>query len=95
MSGWICNFTVACMVDRTGVQPIRYRRLPTQMVAVCASHMYMYELATRAAMERSIETAIHALMLDPLTAAVCTPAQIRQMTLELFEAERDFLPGFA
>jgi alpha-galactosidase len=86
---------VACMVDRNGVQPLRYGRLPTQMAALCASHMYMYELAAQAAMERSIETAIQALMLDPLTAAVCTPAQIRQMAFELFEAEREFLPGFA
>ena len=83
------------MVDRNGVQPVRYGRLPTQMAALCASHMYMVELAAQAAMQHSIETAIQALMLDPLTAAVCTPAQIREMALELFEAEREFLPGFA
>jgi alpha-galactosidase len=86
---------VACMVDRNGVQPVRYGRLPTQMAALCASHMYMVELAAQAAMQHSIETAIQALMLDPLTAAVCTPAQIREMALELFEAEREFLAGFA
>ena len=28
------------------------------------------------------------------TAAVCTPAQIKAMTLEMFEAEKDFLPGY-
>jgi alpha-galactosidase len=33
-------------------------------------------------------------MLDPLTAAVCSPAEIKQMTLEMFEAEKEFLPGF-
>ncbi len=33
-------------------------------------------------------------MLDPLTAAVCTPDEIRRMTLELFEAEEAFLAGF-
>jgi alpha-galactosidase len=29
-----------------------------------------------------------------LTAAVCSPAEIKQMTLEMFEAEKDFLPGY-
>ena len=34
------------------------------------------------------------LMLDPLTAAVLSPREIRRMTLEMFEAEREFLPGY-
>jgi alpha-galactosidase len=33
-------------------------------------------------------------MLDPLTAAVCSPAEIKKMTLELFAAEKKFLPGY-
>jgi alpha-galactosidase len=33
-------------------------------------------------------------MLDPLTAAICTPAEIKAMTLELFAAEKKFLPGY-
>jgi alpha-galactosidase len=33
-------------------------------------------------------------MLDPLTAAMCSPAEIRAMTLELFEAEKAFLPKY-
>ena len=41
-----------------------------------------------------MEKAIYALLLDPLTAAVCTPAQIKAMTLELFTAEAAFLPGY-
>jgi alpha-galactosidase len=85
---------VACLIDRNGITPTRYGRLPVQMAAICSSHMFMYELGATAAIERSIETAVQALLLDPLTAAVCTPGEIRRMTLELFEAERAFLPGF-
>jgi len=33
-------------------------------------------------------------MLDPLTAAVCSPAEIKRMTLELFDAEKDFPAGY-
>lgn len=86
---------VACMIDRNGINPTRYGQLPAQMSHVCASNMAYFDLAATACIERSKEAAIHALMLDPLTAAVLTPGQIRQMTNEMFEAERDFLPGYA
>lgn len=85
---------VACFVDRNGVHPTRYGALPPQMAALCSSNLAMFDLGAQAAVERSIEKAIHALMLDPLTAAVCTPAQIKAMTLELFRAEKAFLPGY-
>lgn len=85
---------VACLVDANGIQPTRYGALPPQMAALCASNLSVFDLGAQAAIERSKEMAIHALMLDPLTAAVCTPAQIRSMTLELFEAEKDYLPAY-
>jgi alpha-galactosidase len=85
---------VACFVDRNGIQPTRYGALPPQMAAVCASNMNMFDLAANAAIRRSKQDAIYALLLDPLTAAVCSPAEIEAMTLELFEAEARFLPGY-
>ncbi len=85
---------VACLVDANGVQPTRYGKLPPQMAALCDWNMRMFDLGATAAIERSKEAAIHALMLDPLTAAVCEPSEIRQMTLEMFEAESKFLPGY-
>jgi len=86
---------VACMVDRNGVNPTRYGALPPQMAHICASNMAMFDLGATACIEKSKEAAIHALMLDPLTAAVCCPHEIKAMTLELFEAEAEFLPGYA
>lgn len=85
---------VACLVDRNGIQPTRYGALPAQMAALCASNMAMFGLGATAAIERSKEAAIHALLLDPLCAAVCSPAEIQAMTLELFRSEKDFLPGY-
>lgn len=85
---------VACLVDGNGVQPTRFGSLPPQMAAVSASNLGLFDLGAQAAIERSIEKAVHALLLDPLTAAVCTPAQIKAMTLELFDAERAYLPGY-
>ncbi len=85
---------VACMIDRNGINPTRYGALPAQMAALCVSNMSVFDLGATAAIERSKEAAIYALQLDPLTAAVCSPAEIKRMTLELFEAEKKFLPGY-
>jgi alpha-galactosidase len=85
---------VACMVDGNGVHPTRFGALPPQMAALCASNMSMFDLGAQAAIERSVEKAIYALMLDPLCAAVCTPQEIKAMTLEMFAAEKKYLPGY-
>jgi alpha-galactosidase len=85
---------VACNVDRTGLRPLQFGALPPQMAALSASNMQMFNLAAQAAINRSVESAIHALLLDPLTAAVCTPREIKAMVLELFAAEKAFLPGY-
>jgi alpha-galactosidase len=86
---------VACVIDKDGITPRHYGTLPPQMAHTCASNMAMFDLAATAAIDKSKDAAIHALMLDPLTSAILTPAEIKQMTLELFEAEKDFLPGYA
>jgi len=85
---------VACMIDGNGIQPTRYGYLAPQMAALCDWNMRMFDLGATAAIERSKEAAIHALLLDPLSAAVCSPAEIKRMTLEMFDAEKDFLPGY-
>jgi alpha-galactosidase len=85
---------VACHVDRNGIQPTVYGKLPPQMAAICASNMRMYDLGAQAAIEKSREMAVHALMLDPLTSAVCGLREIRQMANELFEAEKKYLKGY-
>jgi alpha-galactosidase len=85
---------VACMIDRNGINPTRFGTLPPQMAAICASNMAYFDLAAKACIEKSKEAATHALMLDPLTAAVCTPREIRAMTEEIFAAEKEFLPDY-
>jgi len=85
---------VACLVDQNGVQPTRFGALPAQMAAISASNMSLFDLGAQALIERSVEKAIHALLLDPLASALCTPAQIKAMALEMFAAEKKFLPGY-
>lgn len=84
----------ACMIDRNGINPVAFGNLPPQMAAICRSNMSMFDLAAQAAIEKSVELAVLALMLDPLTSAMCTPAQIREMTERLVKAEKRFLKGY-
>jgi alpha-galactosidase len=85
---------VACLVNQNGIQPTRFGRLPKVMAAICDSNMRMFDLAADAAIEKSKKLARLALTQDPLTAAVCSPAEIFSLVDELFEAEADFLPGY-
>jgi alpha-galactosidase len=85
---------VACLVDRNGINPTRYGALPPQMAAICESNMRVFDLAAHAAIHKSKEAAVHAMLLDPLCAAVLSPREIKAMTLEMFDAEKDFLPGY-
>lgn len=82
---------VACVANRAGIRPQPFGPLPPQLAALCRGNMAMFELAATAAVERRREAAVHALLLDPLTAAVCAPAEIRQMADELLAAEREWI----
>ena len=85
---------VACVVDRHGVTPTYYGKLPQQCAALCDWNMRFFDMAASACIERSKSLAATALMLDPLTAAVCCPAEVVQMTEELFAAEAEFLSEY-
>jgi alpha-galactosidase len=85
---------VPVLVDGTGLHPVAFGPLPAQLAGLNASHMYVHELMVQAVLERDREAALGALMLDPLTAAVCSPDEIRQMFDEMWEAERADLEAF-
>lgn len=82
---------VACLVDRNGVQPCRFGKLPEHLAALCRSNMAFFDLAVQAVLENDKEKALYALTVDPLTSAVCSLAEIKEMFDELFEAEREFI----
>ncbi|WP_059041043.1 alpha-galactosidase [Paenibacillus rubinfantis] len=83
---------VACLVDRKGIQPTRFGKLPEHLAALCRSNMAFFDLAVEAVLHGDKEMARHALMVDPLTAAVCSLEEISRMFEELYEAEQGFVP---
>jgi alpha-galactosidase len=85
---------VRCLVNRDGVQPTYFGALPTQLAALDAAHMAVHDLVATAVLDGEREAAFHALLLDPLTAAVCSPAEIRQMFDEMSRVQAAYLPDW-
>ena len=85
---------VACLVDGNGIQPLQSGRLPTQLAALDSAHMMVHDLLAQALLEEDREAAVHALMLDPLTAAVCSLEEVRQMFDEMASTQQAYLPHF-
>jgi len=85
---------VEAVVDANGIHAQPFGALAPQLAALDRRHLEVHDLAVTALLERDRELAVQALMLDPLTSAVCAPADIRQMFDEIAQAERDDLPSF-
>ena len=82
-----CCVEVPCLVDGNGMQPTRSAALPPQLAALNRTNINVQELIVEAALTGKTEAVHHAVMLDPLTAAVCTLPQIRALTDELLTAQ--------
>ncbi len=85
---------VKTLVDENGFHPCVFGELPEQLAALNRSNMAVHELAVQSILEEDREAAINAFMLDPLTAAVATPEEIREMAEDLFRTEEEFIPDY-
>lgn len=98
--GLIANLPAGCCVevpvfaDRDGLHPTVVGELPAVCAALCRSNVAVQELAVEAALNGDFEAAYHACLLDPLTAAVLAPHEIRDLVDEMFAAEMEWLPQF-
>ena len=89
-----CCVEVPLFVDRRGLHPVRVGALPPQCAALNMSNVMVQQLTVEAALTGDPEHAMQAVAMDPLTSAVCTLAEARNMTIELLEAQRKWLPQF-
>ncbi len=99
--GYIDNLPDGCCVevptfaDATGLHPTRIGALPPQCAAACMTNVNSQMLTADAALNADPEAVVHAVAMDPLTGAVLTLKEIRDMCSDLLEAEREWLPEFA
>ena len=85
---------VPCWVDQTGIQPQRVGNIPDHLAAINQTQINVQRLAVKAALESDPECVFQAMALDPLTGAVGTLDEIREMTAELLTAHAQWLPAF-
>ena len=98
--GYITNLPADCCVevpvfaDSNGLHPSVIGDLPPTLAAMNQSNVTVQKLGVEAALTGDPELAVAAIAMDPLTSSVLTLKQIRDMTIELFDAEKSFLPKF-
>lgn len=90
-----CCVEVAVFADDAGLHPTSIGALPPQCAALCQTNINVQTLCAEAALGGDPEHLVHAMALDPLTGAVLTLQEIREMTGEMLEALRPYLPQFA
>jgi alpha-galactosidase len=98
--GYITNLPQGCcvevpvFVDSGGLHPVRIGNLPPQCAALNQSNVTVQQLAVEAALTGNPEYAMQAIALDPLTSTVCTLKEVRDMTREMLDAQKQWLPEF-
>jgi len=81
-------------VDREGLHPLTVGALPPQLAAMNQSNITVQSLAVEAAIKVDPELAFAAVSMDPLASSVLNLTEIRDMTIEMFEAEAKWMPEF-
>jgi alpha-galactosidase len=85
---------VPVYVDKTGFHPLHVGALPPQCALLTGLSSGIEEMAITAALTGDPTLVYRAICYDPLTAAVLSLAEIKQMTNELFALHRQYLPQF-
>jgi alpha-galactosidase len=98
--GYILNLPAdACVevpvfADSNGLHPSFVGRLPSPLAAMNQSNVTLQQMAVEAALTDDPEIVVAAIAMDPLTSSVLTLRQIRDMTIEMMDAEEKYLPRF-
>lgn len=82
---------VPVVADRMGFKTTMAGPLPEHLAILVNTTARIESLVIEAAMRKSKEMVYHAVYMDPLSSAVCSMEEIREMCDELFEINRDFL----
>jgi len=99
-NGFIDNLPEKCCVEvpviasKAGLRPLRTEKLPPQCAILVSTSAQLETLAVQGSVEGDKEKVVHALMYDPLSAAVCSMQEIRDMANEMFKKNKEYLPQF-
>lgn len=89
-----CCVEVPVYVDKNGLQPMKVGKIPMHGAAINQTQINVQRLAVEATINADPELVFQAFCMDPLTAACLALDEIRDMVIELLEAQRFCLPAF-
>lgn len=81
-------------VDANGLSIPKIGDLPLGCAAICSQSIWVQRLSVEAAVAGDITLLRQAMLMDPLTGAVCTPQEIYQMVDEMLIAGEAWLPQY-
>lgn len=99
-NGLIDNLPQGCCVEvpviatKGRLRPLKVGNLPDQLALLVNTSARCEELAVQGCIEGDKRKIYHAVLFDPLTAAVLCPAEIQKMVDEMFLAGKDYLGYF-
>lgn len=85
---------VPIYVDKGGLHPVHVGALPPQLVAMNHISVMVEEMAVEAALTGDPTLVFQSILYDPLTAAVLSMAEIKDMVNEMLKQNKDYLPQF-
>lgn len=89
-----CCVEVPVLASQRGLEAIHVGPLPDHLAIINNTSARCEELAVAASLEGDPRKVFHAIAMDPLTSAVLSLAEIREMTDEMFKRNAPYLPQF-
>jgi alpha-galactosidase len=89
-----CCVEVPVFADKAGFHPVHVGPLPSQLAVLINTSARCEELAVEGCLEGDPRKIFHACLYDPLTSAVCSMQEIKDMVNKMFKAEKEWLPQF-
>jgi alpha-galactosidase len=85
-----CLVEVPCLVDKEGLHPCVVGDLPPQLAGLNRTNINVQEMAVRGIVEKDKTKVFQSILLDPLTSAILTINETKNMVDELFAANYEF-----
>ena len=89
-----CCVEVPMIASRRGFEPIHVGALPDHLALLVNTSARCEELAVEGCLEGDSRKIFYACAFDPLTSAVCSLEEIKQMVDEMMEINKPYLPQF-
>ncbi|MBI5831590.1 MAG: alpha-glucosidase/alpha-galactosidase [Armatimonadetes bacterium] len=90
-----CVIEIPGYVDRNGLNMTHIGELPLGCAAMLSSTVWVQRLAVEAAVKGDLTLLRQAMLMDPLTGAVCNPEEVWQLVDEMLVAQAQWLPQYA